>query len=464
MGGVLQASVLQHRLDKVEYVLTANGRLSVPAPSDLEPRVSKLESAAGISHPSDRSYGCVDRVYLLESKTGIAGPTEFHVFARSLLLASTSSGMPLMMLLLLLAVIVLAWAVARSLVPDGTALNRATNLQCMQLADWLSRGLDSTRVVTSLFWHSIFTVPIVFGLLDYFYSRGSLTPYIGEHSLLAKALTGFISTSLHLLDLVGARLALSGAAIAAIIYRYGRAPLDILLDVDNYLRTSPLENAPRARIAERYVSLLRYIAARRDSHDPQLPYYGSVVIVAHSLGSLISADLLHFLKEEPDQALRPLGYGERDQQSAQIQIRLLTFGNPIRQLLNRFFPHIYWWIREEPDNGAHPIAKAAETPPDLAHLPQTPEVSDLGASVKLWFNAYRSGDFVGRMLWSDHWYCRSNLGPDRGMYPEPATIIRDVAPLDTKRAEMCVGLGGHNDYWNRTAPDIAEKLDKLIQM
>lgn len=91
-------------------------------------------------------------------------------------------------------------------------------------------------------------------------------------------------------------------------------------------------------------------------------------------------------------------------------------------------------------------------------------MSDLGASVKLWFNAYRSGDFVGRMLWSDHWYCRNNLGPDRGMYPEPATIIRDAAPLDTKRAEMCVGLGGHNDYWNRTAPDIAEKLDKLIQM
>jgi hypothetical protein len=84
---------------------------------------------------------------------------------------------------------------------------------------------------------------------------------------------------------------------------------------------------PRARIAERYVSLLRYIAARRDSHDPQLPYYGSVVIVAHSLGSLISADLLHFLKEEPDEALRSLGYGERDQQNLQIQIRLLTFGN-----------------------------------------------------------------------------------------------------------------------------------------
>jgi hypothetical protein len=29
---------------------------------------------------------------------------------------------------------------------------------------------------------------------------------------------------------------------------------------------------------------------------------------------------------------------------------------------------------------------------------------------------------------------------------------------------MCIGLGGHNDYWNRTAPDIAKILDKLIQM
>jgi hypothetical protein len=249
--------ILQSRLDKVEHVLTADGRLSTPAPSDLALRISKLESAAGISRPSDRSYGCVDRVYLLESKSGIAGPTEFHVLARSLLLASTSSGMPLMIFLVLLGVIVLAWAVARSLVPDGTALNRATNLQCMQLADWLSRGLDSTRVVTSLFWHSIFTVPIVFGLLDYFYSRGYLARYVNEYSWLAEDLKGFISLSLHLLDQVGARLALSGAAIAAIIYRYGRGPLDILLDVDNYLRTSPLENAP----PRPYSRTLRFFAA-----------------------------------------------------------------------------------------------------------------------------------------------------------------------------------------------------------
>src|SRR5262249_51340451 len=161
----------------------------------------------------------------------------------------------------------------------------------------------------------------------------------------------------------------------------------------------PLDNAPRARIVERYVSLLRYIAARKDPQDPRQPYYGSVVIVAHSLGALISADLLHFLKEEPDEALRPLGYGEKNQANAQIQIRLLTFGNPLRQLLNRFFPHIYWWVRDEPDNGARPVPKAALKLPDIANPPnpnpaneppnpRTPRVSDLGASVKLWFNAY----------------------------------------------------------------------------
>jgi hypothetical protein len=210
------------------------------------------------------------------------------------------------------------------------------------------------------------------------------------------------------------------------------------------------------------VSLLRYIAAQKDSQDPSRPYYGSVVIVAHSLGALISADLLHFLKEEPDPALRPLGYGEKNQKEAQIQIRLFTFGNPLRQLLNRFFPHIYWWVREEPDNGQRPVAKAADAPPNLARVPQTPKVSDLGAAVKLWFNAYRSGDFVGRMLWSDHWYCRNTSGARKGQYPEEVTIIRDEVP--PKRVEMCIGLGGHNDYWNRTAPDMAEYLDKVIRM
>jgi hypothetical protein len=468
--------ILQHRLDKVQQVLVANGSLTSPTAGDTEPRVrnedlesrlNALEEPAGLKPRP--GYGCVILVYLLENKVGIAQHTEFHVLARALLLASTSSGLPLMIILVVVAIIVLGWAVARSLIPDGTALNLANNRQCMQLADWLSRGLDSTRAVTSLFWYSIFAVPLVFGFLDYLYSRGELDFYLAKHTPVANGLDFALAFSLSMLNLVGAKLALSGAAIAAIIYRYGRAPLDILLDVDNYLRTSPLDNAPRARIAERYVSLLRYIAAQKNPQGE--PYYGSVVIVAHSLGALISADLLHFLKEEPDEALRSLGYGEKNQATAKIEIRLFTFGNPLRQLLNRFFPHIYWWVRDEPDNGARPVAKADDKLPHIADPnpdpakespnPRTPRVSDLGASVKLWFNAYRSGDFVGRMLWSDHWYSRNDQGADQGKYPQPVTIIVDAET--PRRAEMCIGLGGHNDYWNRTAPDMAEQLDKLIQ-
>ncbi|HEV2402390.1 MAG TPA: hypothetical protein VGS27_36005 [Candidatus Sulfotelmatobacter sp.] len=458
--------LLQHRLDKAQQVLAANGSLAGQIPIDLESRLEVLEKPAGMRR--DRRYGCVYRIFLLENKLGIAGYTEYHFLARALLLASTSSGLPVMIFLIVIAIVVLGWAVARSLIPDGTALNLASNRQCMQLADWLSRGLDSTRAVTSLFWFSIFIVPLVFGSLDYLYSHQYLISYTAEHGWLRELLDHAISQSLSMLDLIGAKVAISGAAIAAIIYRYGRAPLDILLDVDNYLRTSPLENAPRARIAERYVSLLRYIAAQKDRQDPSRPYYGSVVIVAHSLGALISADLLHFLKEEPDPALAPLGYGEKDQTKApDIPIRLFTFGNPLRQLLNRFFPHIYWWVREEPDNGVRPVAKAVATAPTLANLPDRPRISDLGVAVKLWFNAYRSGDFVGRMLWSDRWYCRNARGLDQGQYSQKkkdeVTIIRDADPPKTERAEMCIGLGGHNDYWNRTAPDMAEKLDKLIQ-
>jgi hypothetical protein len=63
---------------------------------------------------------------------------------------------------------------------------------------------------------------LIFGTLDYLYCRGYFAPYVTQYSWLATGLDGFIASSFKLLDLVGGRLALSGAAIAAIIYRYGR--------------------------------------------------------------------------------------------------------------------------------------------------------------------------------------------------------------------------------------------------
>jgi hypothetical protein len=364
-----------------------------------------------------------------------------------------------------IALVLLIMAVGRSLLPGGDELTQASNLQCDRLADWLSRGLDSSRAVTSLFWHSIFTLPFVFGILDYLYAHERLGSIrASDAHLLNHVARWCIDLSMTVLDQVGGKLALSGAALAAIIYRYGRAPLDILLDVDNYLRTSPLDNAPRARIAERYISLLRYVANR--SNTDNSPYYDSIIIVAHSLGSLISADLLHFLHREPDPTLERLGYGVEGQKSAPISIHLFTFGNPLRQLLNRFFPHLYWWIREEPDNGVRELPSASNEPPDIHTAPPRPNPVDLGIAVKTWVNAYRSGDFVGRMLWSDNWYRRTTGGDDRGQYPDKVDVITDsaVIGIPATRVEMCIGLGAHNDYWNRSAPDMAEILDTLIQM
>ncbi|MGF7179073.1 hypothetical protein [Tunturiibacter psychrotolerans] len=59
----------------------------------------------------------------------------------------------------------------------------------------------------------------------------------------------------------------------------------IVLDVDTYLRDTPREAPPRARIFERYMSTIRYIARFRDAEGQG---YDEIVIVAHSLGALIS--------------------------------------------------------------------------------------------------------------------------------------------------------------------------------
>ena len=65
-----------------------------------------------------------------------------------------------------------------------------------------------------------------------------------------------------------------------------RVTLDAVLDVDNYFRDPPNRQPPRARIYSRYASLLVYL---RD-HG-----YARIVIVSHSQGTVISADLLRYL-------------------------------------------------------------------------------------------------------------------------------------------------------------------------
>ena len=84
-----------------------------------------------------------------------------------------------------------------------------------------------------------------------------------------------------------------------------------------------------------------------------------MIIVAHSQGSAITADLLRFLKYEDI----PL--------PANVFL-LFTMGCPLRQLYSERFPQLYDWAGR-------------------------PEPSDL--RVHRWVNAYRTGDYVGRALW-----------------------------------------------------------------
>jgi len=272
------------------------------------------------------------------------------------------------------------------------------------------------------------------------------------------------AVSVELVSAAGAAVAASAAVLFAILGKAGGSALDVVLDVDNYLRTLPLERTPRARIAERYASLLRTVAAERDEQGRP---YDAIIVVAHSLGALITGDLLRFLRREArggggDPALAALGYGPTADPTAgpaadaapRIPIHLFTMGNPVRQLLCRFFPHRYRWVRDEPDNGARSLDRLAATraiPPGA-----TPDPAELG--VASWHNAYRSGDYVGRSLWLDEWYGRTTGADDAGGYPQPIHVARHALASET-----CIGLGAHTHYWDRTAPDVARAIDALVR-
>jgi hypothetical protein len=204
-----------------------------------------------------------------------------------------------------------------------------------------------------------------------------------------------------------------------------RNVLDIALDITNWLRLNPKQTNPKARISARFVSLLRHIHNWRDPEDGRA--YSGLVIIAHSQGTVIAAEVLRFIAEEAKAGgIDPLlkGFGEN------IPIYLFTMGSPLRQLYSLRFPHHYGWARHQGET-------AADRLPDPQSL-----------QVRKWVNVYRSADYVGRHLWRD------DTGTNRWQ------IEKDE--LGTHRREWCIGAGAHNHYWDETAEGVAEELDNLI--
>ncbi|HEX7777984.1 MAG TPA: hypothetical protein VF424_02030, partial [Vicinamibacterales bacterium] len=261
---------------------------------------------------------------------------------------------------------------------------------------------------------------------------------------------GLAGFNTRLLVRTGAILAPAGAGLILFnrlkqITLGFRNVVDVLLDVDNYLREYPRESNPRARIATRMASLLRYVYAQN---------YSSLVIIAHSQGTVITADLLRFI-HLTNTGQKDAGLARRNG----IPISFFTMGSPLRQLYGLRFPHLYQWARHQlldPWTDEREMI-AAETGPDPAEL-----------DLAVWVNAYRSADYIGRYLWRPE-VCdfAFKTPPMKNDHPWQAGTFDAIAshspaPPDNRR-EFCIGAGAHQHYWDGTAPQVALQLDALIR-
>ncbi len=357
--------------------------------------------------------------------------------------------------LLLLVMIVLP-SVWFEIFPERTKSNGPSK----RLGEWLSGGYRHFRWTITLLWVAAFAMPL--GIMIYYGvqfcrsgSNDSFLFYLYSRSMMVDAANALISW--------GSIFAGSAVVLLGLIVKNFSAVLDAILDVDTYLRTSPQEATPRAQIVERYVALLGHLHGRVNARDNS-PYYEKIIIVAHSLGSNITADMLRFLNKSKDVTEHKQHYAEylkfafAGNPQGKLPIYFFSMGCPLRQLLNRFFPHLYQWIREAPEDSGVSVVGSNHK---LA-TKDSPVVADL--RVAKWVNFYRSGDYIGRSVWINDVFARTPDGDTAGSYPEALVTHDDAAPGggSVERIDACIGLGAHTHYWDRTAPDVGNQLDTLI--
>jgi len=202
-----------------------------------------------------------------------------------------------------------------------------------------------------------------------------------------------------------------------------RVAIDAVLDIDNYFADPPNRRPPRARIFSRYASLLAYLRAAG---------YARVVIVAHSQGTVISADLLRHLHAQ----------GRLRELVGAMRLSLVTVGSPLRDLYAERFPLLYRWmgVREPVFANAAPAAAV------------------LGATE--WVNACRSGDYVGRFIWTPS-TDSALAGPKFGVAVVGADG-RVAAERSGDRSEFCLGAGAHTHYFANDAAALAAEIERLV--
>ncbi|HLA91534.1 MAG TPA: hypothetical protein VJL28_13990 [Gemmatimonadaceae bacterium] len=301
-----------------------------------------------------------------------------------------------------------------------------------QLGEWFTAGFVWLRASGNLATSVIYGGFIVGGVVGFapaifgFTWPAEVTDFFDE-----RRTTRLITAMTYAVLASAATVAAVKLRLTALASR-ARPALGIVLDVDNYLRESPWEATPRAKMAERLASLLRNVEDRRNADGT--PYFDRVVFISHSQGTVLTADFLRFLAAEKIQC--PEVRAER--------FRLLTMGSPLRQLYAANFPHLYKWVDSSDDREPRKRddALAAEA---LAR--RTPDPAAL--RVGKWVNLYTSGDYVGRALWRREdapgvWSCETYAGASEA----------------GNRRERCLGAGTHTRYWSSAA--VAEELDALL--
>lgn len=177
-----------------------------------------------------------------------------------------------------------------------------------------------------------------------------------------------------------------------------RVLIDTLIDVDNWLRERPVGHTPRLHIMARYSSLLRHLKQQG---------YQRVILVCHSQGTVITADLLRYLKARNPALLDSLK-----------RIDLLTLGSPLRQLYAARFPGIYAWA-------------------------ENPQLNQAGLAS--WRNGYGAGDYVGRNLW--------DAEPLHALWTPGRNPGRD---------DFCTGAIAHTHYFDEDSRQVAATIAALL--
>jgi hypothetical protein len=396
-------------------------------------------------------------------------PTQSASEAILMLVDNSSRFLPLGFLLLGGGAIVAVWGLLpailaetrvgiRAIMALSPAARRATSLRHGRTTDKLFRFL---RYAGNVMLGAV-CLAVVLMLL-------TLVPAWERH------ITWFVANPFWERDVAPTLVRLLGLVVVAVLFSHGwfrglalglRSALDVGLDVVNWLRASPRDATPRARIVTRLTAMLQHVQRWK---DPMTGCgYDALVILAHSQGSMIVIETLRYWKRRA--ALDQPGGAERSQPlsryfrdgAGSLPISLFTMGNPLRQLYCQRFAHLYGWAgmpiarREGTANDAIPDNEMRMVDEESATVEtELPDVDEAG--LYRWWNAYRSGDYVGRSLWRDSRPLDTDAGGQARF--EPA---EHPPPATGRTADFCLGAGAHLRYWDETAPLVSQSLDRLV--